>query len=88
MLTAYISAAMHRARYEILPDGEGFLGSIDGLQGGADEDQAVFILEPQIRAGCVSRTVPLTHLEVMAMQKRAGFVDVRQITRCFILFGY
>ncbi len=33
MLTAYISAAMHRARYEVLPEGEGFLGSIEGLQG-------------------------------------------------------
>jgi predicted RNase H-like HicB family nuclease len=33
MLTAYITAAMHRARYEILPDGEGFFGSIEGLRG-------------------------------------------------------
>ncbi len=33
MLTAYIKAAMRRARYEILPDGEGFFGRIEGLQG-------------------------------------------------------
>lgn len=33
MLTAYINAAMRKARYEILPDGEGYFGTIDGLQG-------------------------------------------------------
>jgi predicted RNase H-like HicB family nuclease len=33
MLTAYINAAMLRAHYEILPDGEGYFGSINGLQG-------------------------------------------------------
>ena len=33
MLTAYINAAMHRARYELLPDGEGFYGEIPGLDG-------------------------------------------------------
>ena len=33
MLTTYISAAMGRARYEILPEGEGYFGAIDGLQG-------------------------------------------------------
>lgn len=33
MLTAYINAAMHRAHYEILPDGEGYFGQIEGLQG-------------------------------------------------------
>jgi predicted RNase H-like HicB family nuclease len=33
MLTAYIDAALRKARYEILPDGEGYYGSIEGLQG-------------------------------------------------------
>ena len=33
MLTAYINAALRKARYEILPEGEGFFGAIDGLQG-------------------------------------------------------
>lgn len=33
MLSNYIEAAMRKARYEILEDGEGFYGSIDGLQG-------------------------------------------------------
>jgi predicted RNase H-like HicB family nuclease len=33
MLTAYINAAMHRACCVILADGEGFFGSIDGVQG-------------------------------------------------------
>ncbi len=33
MLTDYINAAMRKAHYEILPDGEGYLGKIDGLQG-------------------------------------------------------
>jgi predicted RNase H-like HicB family nuclease len=33
VLTAYINAAMRRAHYKILPDGEGYFGSIEGLQG-------------------------------------------------------
>ena len=33
MLTAYINAAMKKAHYEILADGEGYFGSIEGLQG-------------------------------------------------------
>ena len=33
MLSAYITAAMHRATYELLPDDEGFVGVIPGLQG-------------------------------------------------------
>jgi len=32
-LTGYIDAAMQKAHYEILPDGEGYFGKIDGLQG-------------------------------------------------------
>jgi len=34
MLTAYINAAMHRAHYELLEDGEGYFGKIPELQGG------------------------------------------------------
>ncbi|MGE3269217.1 MAG: type II toxin-antitoxin system HicB family antitoxin [Chloroflexota bacterium] len=33
MLTAYVRAAMHRARYEILPDDGSYYGEIDGFQG-------------------------------------------------------
>ncbi len=33
MLSAYITAAMHRATYELLPDDEGFVGVIPALQG-------------------------------------------------------
>ena len=33
MLSAYIKAAMRKAHYEILPDGEGYFGTIEGLQG-------------------------------------------------------
>jgi predicted RNase H-like HicB family nuclease len=33
MLTAYIKAALRKARYQILPDGEGYFGTIEGLQG-------------------------------------------------------
>jgi predicted RNase H-like HicB family nuclease len=33
MLTRYISAAMHRARYEILPDDGTFYGEIPGFDG-------------------------------------------------------
>jgi predicted RNase H-like HicB family nuclease len=33
MLTAYIKAALRKARYEMLPDGEGYFGTIEGLQG-------------------------------------------------------
>lgn len=33
MLTKYIQAAMRRATYEILPDGEGFYGEIPGFDG-------------------------------------------------------
>ena len=33
MLTAYINAALRKAHYEILPEGEGFFGAIAGLQG-------------------------------------------------------
>ncbi len=32
MLTDYIDSAMRKAHYEILPDGEGYYGSVDGLQ--------------------------------------------------------
>ncbi len=33
MLTTYITAAMRRARYEILPENEGYFGTIDLLPG-------------------------------------------------------
>ena len=33
MLTAYINAALRKAHYEILSEGEGYFGAIDGLQG-------------------------------------------------------
>ena len=33
MLTAYIHAALRKAHYEILPEHEGYFGTIEGLQG-------------------------------------------------------
>lgn len=33
MLTKYIAAAMGHAKYELLEDGEGYFGSIPGLEG-------------------------------------------------------
>jgi predicted RNase H-like HicB family nuclease len=33
MLTACINAVLRKAHYEMLPDGEGYFGSIEGLQG-------------------------------------------------------
>jgi predicted RNase H-like HicB family nuclease len=33
MLTAHINAALWKAHYEILPEGEGYLGRIESLQG-------------------------------------------------------
>ena len=33
MLTVGINAALRKAHYEILPDGEGYVGTIEGLQG-------------------------------------------------------
>ena len=33
MLTAYINAALGKAHYEILPEGEGYFGTIESLQG-------------------------------------------------------
>ena len=33
VLTAYINAALHRAHYEVLEGGEGYIGKIPGLQG-------------------------------------------------------
>ncbi len=33
MLTAYVNAAMRKARYEVLAEDEGFFGRIDALDG-------------------------------------------------------
>ena len=33
MLTAYIQAALRQAHYEVLPDGEGYYGSVRALRG-------------------------------------------------------
>jgi predicted RNase H-like HicB family nuclease len=33
MLTAYIAAALRKAHYELLSDGEGYVGTIEGLPG-------------------------------------------------------
>jgi predicted RNase H-like HicB family nuclease len=38
MLTAYINAALRKAHYEILPDGEGYVGTIEGLRVWAQAD--------------------------------------------------
>jgi predicted RNase H-like HicB family nuclease len=33
MVTAFTNAALQKAHYEVLPDGEGYFGAIEGLQG-------------------------------------------------------
>ena len=33
MLTEYIGAALRKAHYELLPEGEGYYGAIEGFQG-------------------------------------------------------
>ncbi len=33
MLTAYIAAALRKAHYEVLPDGEGYAGTIEDIPG-------------------------------------------------------
>ena len=33
MLTVYIDTVMRKAHYEILPDGEGYFGNIEGFNG-------------------------------------------------------
>jgi hypothetical protein len=33
ILTSYINAALRKAHYEMLPDGVGYFGTIEGLQG-------------------------------------------------------
>lgn len=33
MLTMYINAALRKAHYEMLPDGQGYFGTIPGLEG-------------------------------------------------------
>jgi predicted RNase H-like HicB family nuclease len=33
MLTAFINAALQKAHYEVLPEGEGYFGAIEGLEG-------------------------------------------------------
>ena len=33
MLTAYIDAALRKAHHEMLPNGEGYFGAIEGFQG-------------------------------------------------------
>ncbi len=59
MLTDYIKTAMSKAHYEILPDGEGYFGKIEGFQGvwaNADtleacRDELVEVLEEWIMLG-------------------------------------
>ena len=70
MLTDYIMAAMNRAHYELLPDGEGIYAEIPGLPGvwgngetveGAREDLRL-ALEGWI-ALALSRNVPIPDLD-------------------------
>ena len=65
MLTDYIRAAMHRAKYEILEDDGSFYGEIPGFQGvyanaatlEACREELESVLESWILI-CVSRHVP------------------------------
>ena len=49
MLTAYINAALGKARYEILPEGEGYFGSIESLQGVWAQAETLEICREELR---------------------------------------
>ena len=49
MLTAYIAAAMRKAHYEILPDGEGHYGSIEGLPGVCGQAESLEACREELR---------------------------------------
>jgi predicted RNase H-like HicB family nuclease len=74
MLTRYISGAMHRATYEILPDDGTFYGEIPGFQGvyanaatlEACRDELEEVLEGWILFR-VSRNLPLPIVDGMSL---------------------
>lgn len=74
MLTRYISGAMHRATYEILPDDGTFYGEIPGFQGvyanaatlEACRDELEEVLEGWILLR-ISRNMPLPIVDGMSL---------------------
>lgn len=80
MLTRYLRAAMHRARYEILADDQRFYGEIPGFDGvyasaatlEACRDELEEVLEEWVLFR-VSRTLPLPIVDGMELAiKEAG----------------
>lgn len=77
MLTRYISGAMHRATYEILPDDGTFYGEIPGFQGvyanaatlEACRDELEEVLEGWILFR-VSRNLPLPIVDGMSLTSK------------------
>ena len=49
MLTAYIHAALRKAHYEILPDGEGYFGTIEALQGVWAQAETLEVCREELR---------------------------------------
>ena len=80
MLTRYLSAAMHRARYDILADDHSFYGEIPGFNGvyanaptlEACRDELEEVLEEWLLFR-VSRTLPLPNVDGIELTiKEAG----------------
>jgi predicted RNase H-like HicB family nuclease len=75
MLTAYIRAAMSRARYEILSDDKTYYGKIDGFQGvyanaatlEACRDELESTLEDWILFR-ISRNLPLPEIDGLRLE--------------------
>ena len=85
MLTAYINAALRKAHYEILPDGEGYFGAIEGLQGvwaqadtlEACREELREVLEEWIILG-LKMSHPLPTIDGIAL-------TIQEVARCHIL---
>ncbi len=81
MLTEYITAAMRKAQYEILSDGEGYFGKIadfPGVWANADtleecREQLVEVLEEWVIIGLkMGKTIPIIDGIELTIKKKAA----------------
>jgi predicted RNase H-like HicB family nuclease len=77
MLRDYMRAAMHRARYEILPDEGTFYGEIPGFDGVYSEGEALEACRDELEEVLeewiffrVSRSLPVPELEGLELRIR------------------
>ena len=62
MLTAYITAAMRKAHYELLPDEEGYFGSIENLEGiWANAETLCSVIKLPVAAALAVCSEPVSH---------------------------